>query len=262
MKKLIGVVLLVILIAVVGGGFYLSSNGTKLIKTAVVTYGPDVTGTPIGLSNVALSPLTGKAGLSGLSIGTPAGYSAPYTFKVDDASIALKPMSLLDDVLVIEDITIASPSIIFEPKGKSSNIQALQDSVNSYLGPSDPNAKLPGPEKLIIKRFAITAPKVTVFAGDMLGEKSVTAPDIILTDMGVKEGGVPPGEIAQAAMASLQPQILAAIKSQAGQMLVDQALKEAAKKGLPVDDLKGMVKGENMEDNIKKGVGGLLKKLK
>jgi len=261
MKKIILGFLIIVVVAIVGGGAYLYTNGTKLIKNAVVTYGPDVTGTDVSLSGVSLMPLTGQAGLSGLSIGTPKGFSAPYTFQVDDASIALKPKSLLSDVLVIDDVSIVSPSIIFEPKGKSSNIQALQKNIESYLGPSDPNASSGGPEKLIIKRFAILQPKVTVYTGDLMGKQSVTAPDVVLTDMGVKEGGIPPSEVAKAAMASLQPQIVAALKSKAGKALLDQAMKEAVKQGLPVDDVKGLIDGKNVDETIKKGVGGLLKKI-
>lgn len=259
-KLLIGIFVLLILV-LVGAGAYIYQNGTTLIKQAIVDYGPAVTGTSMGVDKVTLMPLTGKAGVSGLLVGTPAGYSGPYTFKANDISVALKPKTLLDDVLYIDKISIVAPSIVYEPKNKSSNIEALQKNIESYIGPDDGSAT-PGPSRLIIKQLEILQPEVIVFAGGLIGEQSVTAPDLIVSDIGVAENGIPPGEVAGIVMAKLKPQIISAIKSGAGKQLLNKALAEAAKKGLPVDEVKDLVKGKNVDETVKKGLGGLLKKIK
>lgn len=261
MKKIILGLVALIVIAVVGAGGYLYVNGTKLIKQAVVEYGPQITGTPVGLEKVTLMPLTGKAGVSGVSIGTPKGYSAPYSFQANDISVKLQPKTLLDRVLVIDDVTIAAPSVIYEPKNKSSNIEQLQKNVEDYIGPDD-GSSTAGPEKVIIKRLAILRPEIVVYAGGLIGKQSVTAKDIVFTDIGVKENGVPPEEVASIVMASLQTQVLASIKSKAGKQLLNSALNEAVKQGLPVDDVKDLLGGKNVDETVKKGLGGLLKKIK
>lgn len=261
MKKLFFGIVGLLLLLVVGGGAYLYVNGTTLIQEAVVDYGPQMTGTPVGLDKVTLMPLTGKAGLSGVSIGTPKGFSAPYTFKASDISVKIQPKTLLDKVLVIDDLTIAAPSVVYEPKNKSSNIEQLQKNIEAYIG-ADPDATTPGPEKLIVRRLAILKPEVVVYAGGLIGTQSVTAQDVIFTDIGVKENGVAPEEVASIVMGSLQSQVIASIKSKAGKQLLDTALSEAMKQGLPVDDVKDLLGGKNVDETVKKGIGGLLKKLK
>lgn len=261
MKKfLIGIFVLLIL-AVVGAGAYVYYNGTTLIKQAILDYGPDMTGTTVTVDSVTLMPLTGKAGLAGLSVGTPRGYSAPYTFKANDISLSLKPKTLLDDVLVIDKVIIAAPSVVYEPKRKTSNIEALQKNIDAYIGPDNGEVR-PGPSRVIINRFEIRQPQVVVYAGGLIGEQSVTAKDVVITNIGVKENGIPPGDVAEIVMAELQPQIISAIRSKAGKQLLNKALEEAMKKGLPVDDVKDLLGGKNVDETVKKGIGSFFKKLK
>lgn len=258
MKKIIFGLLGLIVLAVVGGGAYIYMNGTSLIRQAVVDYGPGMTGTTVGLDGVSLMPLTGKAGISGLSIGTPSNYSAPYTFKVDTISVSLQPKTVLDKVLVINDLSIDAPSIVYEPKGKSSNIQEIQKNLENYVASLDSSSSTGGPEKVIIKRLAVIQPQVTVFAGGLIGEQSVTVQDIILTDIGVAENGIPPSDVATAIMDQLKPQIMSALKSQAGKAMLSTALEQAAAKGLPVDDVKDLLGGGgDVEGALKKGIGSL-----
>ncbi|MGD1955487.1 MAG: hypothetical protein ACFBZ9_09685 [Sphingomonadales bacterium] len=223
MKKVILVLLFLIVVVVGGAGFYIYQNGTKLIQQAVVDYGPQVTGTSVGLSSVSLMPFNGQAGIKGLNIGVPTGYSAPYSFKVDEVSIAIQPRTILDDVLVIDSINIDAPSVVYEPKGKSSNLQALQENIAAYSGDTEETEPV-GPEKVIIQNLTIKEPNVVVYAKGLIGEQSVTAPDIVLTGIGADTGGVPPEEVATAIMAELQPIIMKTLSTQAGKALLSSAL--------------------------------------
>ncbi|MEO0411507.1 MAG: hypothetical protein AAF221_06685 [Pseudomonadota bacterium] len=259
MKKFLLIVVLLLVIVIGGGGFYVYQNGTKLMRQAVLDYGPEVTGTSVGLSDVSLMPFNGQAGIAGLKVGTPTGYSAPYTFKVDKIDIKIKPATLIDDVLVIENIDIIAPSVVFEPKGKASNLTEVQKNVERYTAASDPNAEPVGPEKVIVQRLAIRQPEVVVFAKGLIGEQSVTADDIVLTGIGADTGGVPPEEVATAIMAELQPVIMSSLRSKAGAALLKGVVDGKLDDIIPSGKVKDALKGD-VGSKVKGLLGGLGKK--
>lgn len=259
MKKFLLVIVVLLVVAIGGVGYYVYQNGTSLIRQAVLDYGPEVTGTSVGLSDVNLVPFNGQAGIAGLKVGTPEGYSAPYTFKVDEIDIKIKPATLLDDVLIIENIEIVAPSVVFEPKGKDNNLTAVQKNVARYQAANPSDAEPVGPEKVIVQRLAIRQPEVVVFAKGLIGEQSVTADDVVLTGIGADEGGIPPGEIATVIVEELQPVVMSALKSKAGAALlkgvVDGKLEELIPDGKVKDIIGGDVGGK-----VKGLLGGLGKK--
>ena len=72
-KILLGLVVLVLLVA--GGAFYMYSNLDHWIKVAIEKYGTAATQTAVKLDSVKLSLADGQGSLSGLSIDNPQGFS-------------------------------------------------------------------------------------------------------------------------------------------------------------------------------------------
>src|SRR5512146_981071 len=76
-RLILGLVILIIL-AVLGVGFFLDS----IVKKSVETIGPQLTKVDIKLDSVSLHLLTGSGGIKGLVVGNPEGYKTPQAISV------------------------------------------------------------------------------------------------------------------------------------------------------------------------------------
>lgn len=257
--NLLGLLFGLVLVALIGAGIYVYMNGQSLIRDGVREHGPKVTGTSIEVSNVRFSPWDGEGGLSGFVIGTPSGYSAPYSMRLDDVDLALEPRSIFSDTLVIHSLRISKPSIVYEPGRGGSNLDALQKNINAFTASLGPASDEGAAQNVTIGELVIEGAELRLMAEQLgLGEQAIELADIRLTDIGVEEGGVPPSDVARLAMDALMPQIGKALASEQGKKLLqqvlgdkvdlDQSLKEQAKEaveGKVKDRLKGLLGDKN-----------------
>jgi len=217
----IPVIVIVALVAV-----FLSLN--SIVRTAVETVGPQITGTDVRLAKVDISPFSGRVILEGMFIGSPAGFKAPSVFELNKITVGLEPRSVLTDTIVIDEIVVVAPKITFEGQMSGSNIGALLDNVESFTGggtteeqpaaPAQPQESKPtsagGGKKVIINRFVLKGAEVTL-AATMLGGKGVTLPlpDIELTDIGKKSNGATAQEVVRQVLASINEAVMKAVSS-------------------------------------------------
>lgn len=179
-KVLIGVVALVAVIFLVGT-FY----GGSIVKSSVVEYGPEYTGTSVALDDVSFSPLGGTAGLSGLVIGSPEGFEADKTFSLTDVSVKLEPSTLLSDTVHINEIRITDPEITVELKGGKLNVSALADNLSQYASDDTEETTT----NVIIDDLYITGAKVNIIGVPLTsGDEALILPDIHLQNMGNTSG--------------------------------------------------------------------------
>jgi len=120
-------VLLLLIVAVVAGTWiYLDT----IVKKAVNKYGTQIVGTEVNLTSFSLNPFEGKLKIGGLTIGNPTGYSAPSLLTLGGISVKVNPKSLFSDTIVVEDISIDSPTITYEmPDFSTSNVMQIQQNV-------------------------------------------------------------------------------------------------------------------------------------
>lgn len=276
--------LLVVILAIVGiGAWWVASEGEEMLRQAIVEEGPEVTGSKVDLAGLSISPFSGKAGITGLAIWNPAGFSEAEALKLGDFSIDLDPMSLLSDPIHIREIRILAPEIRIEPQRGGTNLAALQKNIEAFTGPApqEEEAAAPG---VRIDDFYLTGARLVVGGGAIgFSDRAVTLADIHLEDIGGSEG-VPASEAARLAIDALMPQVEAALASQLGQELLGEArarlgtvegdLREKAGEaveknrqkieeeiGAQTGKLPGDL-GEKADEVVKKGLGGLLGKKK
>lgn len=229
MKKiLIGLVIVVIVIA--GGVAVLYSNLDKIVKEAVETAGSQVTAVPVTLNGVTLELTDGKAALTGLKVANPAEFKTDYAISLGGVAVAIDPGSVGGDTILVKNVTIDAPKVIYELGSGGSNINAIQQNVESFTkqfagsggsssGSSDSGSSAGGGEegpKVVIENLRITGGRVAVSA-DIPGlsgeDMGVNLPDIHLTDIGKDDGGASPAEVAAEVMAALNDSIMGAISS-------------------------------------------------
>lgn len=212
MKKLIllgicGIVVVVLIVLVVG-----VSNLGPIIKTAINTYGPEITKTEVHLEDVKVSLLSGEAKLENFLLGNPEGFKSSQAMKVGSVLVNVDERTLAEDTIVIDRIEIVRPEITYEKKRGTDNFKAIQSNVTKTVKsgrPSKARAEKEGDsKKIVIRNFIVRGGKVNLVMSG-LGGQSVTAslPDIHLKDVGKETGGASPAEAAQEIFAALYEKI-------------------------------------------------------
>lgn len=209
MKKIL-IGLGVVAVVVVGAIAFLVGNLDSLIKQAVEDVGSRATGAEVSLANVEVSVTDGSGALSGLRVGNPSGFKTDYAFDLGGISLSIDPNTVTSDPVVIREIVIDGPKLIYELSGTDSNIDAIQKNVDAFAnslgaggGGSSSSSGGEGP-KLVIEDLYIRGGEVSVSAGFLEGKALGTPlPDIHLEDIGKDDGGASPAEVASQVISSL-----------------------------------------------------------
>lgn len=121
----------ILVVAVIGIYLYLGS----LVKTAVNTFVPQITGTSASVEHVDLSLLSGQIEIRGLKIGNPKGYGSDNIFELGKIKVVFQPKTVLSDKMIIDSVLISDTKISAEMKNLYStdnNIKAIQQNINKY----------------------------------------------------------------------------------------------------------------------------------
>jgi hypothetical protein len=217
-KKLLiagGVLAALALVAFFVLQFFLGS----IVKTAVNSFAPKITGTKVILESASISPLSGSGTLTGLFVGNPAGWSSEKAFYLGKIHIDVAPFSILGDHIIINEIIIDQPEFVYETKIIASNIGDLLKNIEKVTGAKDPavepTAKNGQPVKFEVKKFTLRNGKVTLG----VGPAALTMPmlPIEMSELGTKEGGITPDQLVFAVMRNVTSNIVSASTKAIGQ---------------------------------------------
>jgi hypothetical protein len=225
-KSLVGIIALLTL-ALIAVYFI---GGTVISKVAVAgvdAFVPQVTGTDVRMGGLSVSPLTGSGEVHDFVLGNPEGYKSDHSISFTRAHLDVAPFTILGDRILIERIHVYQPSFNFERKLLTSNIKQILDNIKAASGRTVEEAEnLPDEVKetgvrIEIKELIIEEAQVSFsMAGATV---PVPMPRIVLRDIGTKDGGIPPDEMAFEVMSVVLRQVIeAAAKAPGG------TIKEAA----------------------------------
>ncbi|WP_138380894.1 AsmA family protein [Luteithermobacter gelatinilyticus] len=219
MKKALFAVL-IILALIIGALVYIASQAGALIQKATLDYGPEVTGAAIELDGVDVSFLGGQARLNGLVVHNPEGFKSSHAFKVDEVAVRLDVMSVMDDVIRIQEIRIQGADLVYELGSKGNNIHQLQKNVENYIARFGAREDSESVKKFIIDDIYVNGTKVQL-ATDLMGGKSagLTLPDIHLENVG--------NENKAATGAEVLKKVLSAVNTSLGKVVTKDMIKDA-----------------------------------
>ncbi|MDB6167872.1 MAG: hypothetical protein JWM88_736 [Verrucomicrobia bacterium] len=213
LKYTVATVLVLALVAYIGVAFFLGS----IVKAGVNRVGPKLTQTKVELAGAHISPLSGSGTLSGLSVGNPAGWSDGNAFYLGSMHIDVKPLSLLGDHIVVNDLDIDRAEFNYETKIVSSNINDLLKNIEARTGGDKEATAANGKQKKFeVHHLRLTNAKVTVGLGATALPLSM--PPIEMTDLGTAEGGITAEQLAFAVMRKVTSGVVAATTQAAGQI--------------------------------------------
>jgi hypothetical protein len=194
-------------LALVVASFFLGS----IVTRGVNSYGPKLTNTRVSLSNADISPFSGSGTLRGFKIGNPAGWSDADLASFGKIHVSVVPSSIRGDHIIINDIDVEAPLFDYETKLVSSNVNDLLANIEKAGGGSSaPQAKTKSgkPIKIEVKHFRVRDGVVRLGAGK--AAVRIPLPNIELTDIGTRENGVTPDQLATVVMKSVTSDIVRA----------------------------------------------------
>ncbi len=266
MKKILIAVAVIGAVCIVALVVVLTLSLDSLIKKGVETVGPKITQTEMKLEGVSVSMLSGSGTLKGFLLGNPEGYKTTSAIQFGEASVGVKPMSVLSDKIHVTHVRVVAPEINFEGSlGSKNNLSKLMENVEAATGgaqPADSGGEKPKSEpaaggaskKLQVDDFLISGAKVKVTLTALGGRTlSLSIPDIHLTNLGTGPEGITPGELTKLVLKGLNTETFKAVEK-----AVSDLGKQAA------DAIKDVTKGgpESLDKAAQtlKGVGDLFKK--
>lgn len=257
-----GGVVLALVVVVVAIVFYVFASLDSIVKTAVEEVGSEVTQTKVSLNGVEISLTAGSGALRGFSMANPQGFSDNNVVQFDEVSIALDLATVQSDPVVIKQIVIDGPRIVYELGEGGSNIEKIQNNVagsaSEQSGGSDSGSGGEGP-KLVIENLILRNGQVSITATQLLGETiDAPLPDIHLKDIGKEENGATPGQIAVETLDSVLAQVTAAVGTVDISKITDQLniSAEDAKKLMEQGGGEVSKAVEGGTDDASKAVGG------
>lgn len=260
-KVLIGIAaLVVVLVVAVGGGlYYVYSNLDSIVKAAIESYGGDATQTKVSVKEVKLSLTSGEGTISGLIVGNPKGFSTPESLSLGSVSVKVDTGSVTKMAsdpkapVVIKEVAINAPSITYERGASAGNLETIQQNVTRYAGvdqsksAAKPAAGGKEEPKFIIENLYVRDGKIAISHSALQGKTlSSGLPTIHLKDIGKDKGGASPAEIAD--------KVLGAITQQASKVAsvdLDKALGQL--KGAVGQQLQNV--GGQVQQNVPGNVG-------
>ena len=213
-KRRLVVAAVVLVLAGAGGLLWLRANLDSVVQRAIVHYGGQMTQASVVVDKVRIRGADGVGAIEGLQLGNPRGFTAPYAFKVNEVEVTLDVRTLLDDVVVIRRILIDSPDVIYEQAGNTTNFDALQRNIAKALNSGEAATAPSGKpaRKLIVEELVIRQANAQAAAPFLVNQRvNVRLPDIVLKNVGRKEGGVTPARLGQIVATALSQRLAAQI---------------------------------------------------
>jgi len=223
--KVIGLLIAVIVIAIIL--ITLLWLG-PVVKKAVETAGSQITGVPVTVEKVKISPLCGLIKIRGLFIGNPVGFKESSAMELQEFSVNVNLGSLMSDTIVVKEILIDSPQFTYERNLKTDNIREIQKNIQAFAGQSSaplekteterptekPKKKKPA-KNVIIEHLLIRNAKVLA---KMPGIPAAPIPiaDIEKYNIGKDDHGASYGQTAEEIIGSLYDSIYKAVTDKAG----------------------------------------------
>lgn len=242
MMKKIALAVAIVVIAIAGAVYYFASNIDSIVKAVIERYGTEATQASVTVKSVKLSVTAGSGELNTLAVKNPKGFSSADAITLGDIKVALDLATLQSNTIVVKDVTVLQPSVLYEYAGGGGNLETIQKNVQSYAakfsgGKTEPNKSAGDPgqsastqpeKKVIIENLVIRDGKVAVTHQALQGRTlSANLPTIQLKDIGKDKGGATPAEVAEKVIGAISAQASrvasAELQKQAGDLLKNQA---------------------------------------
>ncbi len=249
MKKIILSIILLAIIGISAGVYYVFTNMDSLVKTAIETHGSEATQTAVGVDQVKIDLTNGAAGFSGLSIANPKGFDFPNVFSMGEIRAGIDLKSLQEEPYVINEITVLAPQVFVEINDDNkTNLNELKNrlmsgtssSSKSKQSGSTDNSSSSGP-RLIIRRVTFADGSIQARIAALENkELNLKLPRLDMANLGGSQGATG-DELAREIIQRLTDHALKEVKHK---VIDKEVAKLKARAQAKVDEEKAKLKGQ------------------
>ncbi len=269
MKKLVLGAILVLLVAIGGGVYFLLSNLDELVKNAIETYGTEAAQTPVAVHEVKIGLKDGSGVINGLSVGNPQGFSTPQIFTLGEIATRIDLKSISEELVTIDEVRIVAPEVFFEiNQAGGTNLDRLKKNLtagttgSTEKSTTNPSGGGQGPN-ILIRRLLFADGQIHAKVIPLGKDYELKLPRIELTNLGGKNGS-PARQVAEQLLTVLSDTALKEIKRQGLDQYKKQLEAEVnqrldAEKQKLRDKLNEKV-GEEVGSEVEQTLKGLFKK--
>lgn len=200
MKKVILGFVLIVIVAIGGGVYYVLDNIDGLVKAAIEKYGSEATQTAVRVDSVKINLVDGAGGIFGLTIANPKSFTMPNAFSLGEVRIGIDLESLQEEPYVIDEITVLAPQVFVEiNEDNKTNLNELKNnlmagmpaksSTKTEAAPVESTSKEP---RLIIRRITFADGNIQARMAALNNkEYQLKLPSINMTNLGGSKGATP-----------------------------------------------------------------------
>ena len=131
MKKAILGVLVLGLVLIGGGVFYVINNLDALVKQVIETVGTDAVGSPVTVGGVSIDLRGGSATITNFAVANPRGFSGESMIGFDELSVALDLANISSELIAISSIVARNPRVHYETTEGGSNLETVAERFSS-----------------------------------------------------------------------------------------------------------------------------------
>jgi uncharacterized protein involved in outer membrane biogenesis len=209
--KIFGILLLLKTCITLALLFYANAR----LKEGIESIDSEYFGVSFKIDKVVMHALDGSLEIRGIQVSNPEGFSKSNIFEASKIFLKFQVASLLDPVVVIEEVQILAPIFLYEKTGDKNNVDTLKGMVSKQLTtepirhPEKHNTTEPkfydlSHKKVIISQFNMEESvaklkvdtKVMLLSSITVDEK-ITIPKVTASDIGKEKGGITPEEAAE-----------------------------------------------------------------
>jgi hypothetical protein len=253
LKVLVGIA---IVLVVALGAAWLSID--RIAKAAIERGATYALGVKTTVGDVDVSLLGGEVTIRALAVGNPEGFQTPHMMKGERFNVRVRPGSLLEDAVEVEEFVIEGLDVYIEQKIGKSNVSVVLGNLEKFGTEGGGKKKEAGGKKLKVDHVLIrdvVAHVQVLPVGGQASTLTVKVPEIVLDDVTSDSGGgVVIGELA----ARLVPAVMAAILEKGKGVLPDDLAKDL---GDGVGRTAQALGAGRLVDQVGKGMGDALKGL-
>lgn len=233
--KIILSVLVALIVVVAIVVFIGLKNLNSLVEMAIESVGPQVTQTDVQVDRVNIELTEGRGSIYGLTIANPEGFSDAPIFLMDQVSLEIQPSSLTEKVVVIREILVDGARLNGEHQGIAEiNLRQMLNNIKS-AEPEPPKDTTASPDvRFMVEKLSVTGATINLSSPEF-GEQQLDMKDIQLSDLGDREQGLTPAELARAILTPILDQARARVEQEVKDRASDE-LKQKLKEKISEDD--------------------------
>lgn len=212
--KILGGLILLVLLLLVAALWYVGSNLDSIVATIIEKQGSQATGTRVEVEAVKIDIRGGSGRIAGLSVANPDGFSGDPAISFGELQLRMDPLAVTADPIVIEEISVSGAEVLLEQTLDGNNLRTLQENLTGDTTEKEDAGATP----VIIERFVLRESSVEVRVPQLSESRSVTIPQVVVTEIGRASNGATASEVARQV---LEPIIRRALESAAAGSVED-----------------------------------------